>query len=508
MRKKNSVGLLKVLRLGLSVCLVISILYPYVAMSAWSDKPTPVCNAAGNQYGVRLIKVAGGYVVAWQDERRVYRDIYAQKFDVDGNMMWADNGRVIAAGNNGESSNHLLYNSQSLSGIVSDTQGGAITLWTEDYACSSGPCGNVWISRVHSNGDVRWGMPPTPGVTIQGTDTAVLINEHGGADAVAPDGEGGAFFIFGVDAWGSWYVYRMDADGALRSVTSNVVGARGGAHMIYGGNSNGNDYVNIAWWDYGDFAISVEDPEVNYPGSTDTLYAPWNKITLSTTPSWWSEPVIVSDDAGGTIIVWEDSRNGDSDIFAQKLSADGSVQWTADGVSICVQPGGQRFPQVVPDGYGGAVIVWQDTRTSPTRVYAQHVGADGSKMWTENGIPISSTYGESPKIIRSDRGTYIIVWVDTDHNGGTADYLRAQKIDRIGSLLLPLDSRTPSGPTGVIIGEIYSPDFDIASDGSSGLIAVWERGGDIYAYAIRLPNPPAPSVGFAIAPILHLLLGD
>lgn len=481
MEKKNIVSLLRVLLSGLGVCLVVSTLYPRLAMSSWSNNPTPVCNAPGNQYGVRLIKVIDGYIVSWQDERRVYRDIYAQKFDVSGNMKWADNGRVIAAGNNGEASNNLLYDSQSLSGIVSDTQGGAIVLWTEDYPCGSGPCGNVWITRVNTNGDVQWGMVPSPGVTIQGTDTAVLLNQHGHADAIAPDGEGGAFGIFDVDAWGSWYVFRINSNGAFRAITSNVVGARGGAHMIYGGNSNGKDYVNIAWWDYGDFAINIEDPEVNYPASTDTLYAPWNKITLSSTPSWWSEPSLISDGAGGAIVAWEDSRNGNTDIFAQKIDSNGTISWTPGGVPIAVQSDSQGRPQLVSDGAGGAVIVWQDSRTIPTRVYAQHVGADGNMLWASDGIPISSTNGLSPKIIRSDDGAYIIVWWDTDANGGTRDYLRAQKVDDAGSPLFPLDSRTPSGgTTGVVISEIYSADFDIASDGSRGLIAVWELGGDIH----------------------------
>ena len=494
-RRKSINGFL--LFFGLCICLWIPFLNQETANAEWPTDPSmnmPICDATGIQYGPKLIKVADGYIVVWQDERRVYRDIYAQKFDVDGNLKWIENGRVVAAGNNGEASNHLLYNSQSLSGIVSDTQGGAIVLWTEDYSCQSGPCGNAWITRVNSDSEVQWGMPPSPGVTIQGTDTAVLLNQHGHADAIAPDGEGGAFGIFDVDAWGDWYVFRMDADGAYRSVTSNVVGARGGAHMIYGGNSNGEDYASIAWWDYGAFAINIVDPEVNYPASTDTLYAPWNRITLTTTPSWWSEPSLISDGAGGAIVVWEDGRNGNFDLFAQKISADGVVQWTPTGVPIAVEPGDQRNPQVVSDGAGGAVVVWQDARTSPTRVYAQHVGGDGNTMWAANGIPISSIYGESPKIIRSDDGAYIIVWFDTDHDGGTKDYLRAQKIDTAGSLLWPPDTRTPSGgTTGVVISEMYSADFDIASDGGRGLIAVWELGGNVYAKRV------APTIGYSPA---------
>lgn len=473
------------LLIGFCSCLLSLFSIQDTARAEWpsdDSAPLPICNAVGSQYGPKLLRVADGYIVAWQDERRVFRDIYIQKFDVNGNIKWMENGRTVAAGNNGDASNHLLYNSQSLTGLVSDAQGGAIVLWTEDYGCSSGPCGNAWITRVHSNSDVRWGMAPSPGVTIQGTDTAVLLNTHGHADAIAPDGEDGAFGIVDVDPWGSWYVFRIDGNGMYRSVTSGAVDARGASSMVYNGSSSGKDYVSIAWWNYGDYAINVKDPESNYPASGDTLFAPWSRITLSSTPAWWSEPAVVPDGAGGMIVVWEDSRNGNSDIYAQRISAEGSTQWTSGGVPIAVQPATQRRPQLVSDGAGGAVMVWEDFRASPARVYAQHIGADGVPRWDNNGIPASSTTGGYPKIIRSYDGAYIVAWFDTDSNGGTKDYLRAQKIDPAGSLLWPSDSRTPSGgTTGVVVSEIYAADFDIASDGGRGLIAVWELGGDIYA---------------------------
>jgi hypothetical protein len=63
--------------------------------------------------------------------------------------------------------------------------------------------------------------------------------------------------------------------------------------------------------------------------------------------------------------------------------------------------------------------------------------------------------------------------VDSDVNGGTPDYLRAQKIDGMGNL---------TGPEGAILGNIYTTEFEIASDDSRGAIVVWSLGdGDIYA---------------------------
>src|SRR5262249_34089539 len=46
-------------------------------------------------------------------------------------------------------------------------------------------------------------------------------------------------------------------------------------------------------------------------------------------------PTIVSDGAGGAIVTWYDNRNGASDIYAQRVSAAGAPQWTANGVALC-----------------------------------------------------------------------------------------------------------------------------------------------------------------------------
>lgn len=440
---------------------------------------TLVCSAPSNQDAPKLVKVNDGFIVLWQDGRRgvcgyncYYRDIYAQKFDVDGNMKWVDNGRVIAAGNNGEASNHLLNTNDTPAGIVSDTQGGAISLWTEYFSCSSGPCSNGWVTRVNSNSDVQWGAPPSPGVTIQGTDTAVFLGQHANADAIAPDGEGGAFVIQAYDAWGSWNVFRLDANGAFRSITPAMIGARAASSIIYGGSSNGKDYVYIAWWDYGIFRIvKIEDPEANYPITADSLQTSWT-ITLTSSASWWIAGSLTSDGAGGAIVAWEDDRNSvttGTDIFVQRINSDSTLAWTPGGVPIAVQPNRQYKPQVVSDGAGGAVIVWEDQRTSPTQAYAQHVDSKGTIQWTQDGIPLRQGEGRSPKIIRASDGNYIVVYLN-----GNPDCLRTQRISPSGSLL--------EGPDGTtIMSRGLLADFEVVSDGDGGAIVVWSWAGNIYA---------------------------
>ncbi|MBM3235938.1 hypothetical protein FJZ31_06520 [Candidatus Poribacteria bacterium] len=99
-------------------------------------------------------------------------------------------------------------------------------------------------------------------------------------------------------------------------------------------------------------------------------------------------PQIVSDNAGGAIIVWEDGRGSDKDIYARKVNASGAALWTANGVVICNASGNQESPQIVSDDSGGAIITWQDYRNGNWDIYAQRVNSSGATQWNSNGVSI------------------------------------------------------------------------------------------------------------------------
>ena len=75
-----------------------------------------------------------------------------------------------------------------------------------------------------------------------------------------------------------------------------------------------------------------------------------------------------SDGAGGAIIGWIDYRNyftSASDLYAQRVTHDGTIApgWPVDGAPICTAPRDQLLPSIVPDGSGGALLVWKDARS-------------------------------------------------------------------------------------------------------------------------------------------------
>jgi beta propeller repeat protein len=66
----------------------------------------------------------------------------------------------------------------------------------------------------------------------------------------------------------------------------------------------------------------------------------------------------------GSVVVWEDNRNGYSDIYARRFDR-ATGQPTGDAFPICTAPGHQTNPAV-----DGDTVVWQDTRDGGWDVYA------------------------------------------------------------------------------------------------------------------------------------------
>ena len=197
-------------------------------------------------------------------------------------------------------------------------------------------------------------------------------------------------------------------------------------------------------------------------------------------------PAIISDGSGGTIITWQDFRSGsNSDIYAQRINAGGGVLWAADGVAISIAAGDQRYPAIISDGSGGAIITWEDKRSGNYKdIYAQRINANGVVQWTANGMAVCTTANDqvSPTIISDGSGGAIITWYD--YRSGSNYNIYAQRINASGGILWATD--------GVAICTAPNDKnfFSLISDGRGGAIITWqdERSGsnsDIYAQRVN-----------------------
>ncbi|OLS15454.1 MAG: 5'-nucleotidase [Promethearchaeota archaeon CR_4] len=115
---------------------------------------------------------------------------------------------------------------------------------------------------------------------------------------------------------------------------------------------------------------------------------------------------VVSDLAGGVILVWQDTRGGSTaDIYAQRIDSAGSALWGANGTVICNEANDQYYPQIATDEVGGAIITWQDNRSGNWDVSAQRM---------INLAPVANTPTDITTAIND---TETIGWVLIDDQG-------------------------------------------------------------------------------------------
>ncbi len=211
----------------------------------------------------------------------------------------------------------------------------------------------------------------------------------------------------------------------------------------------------------------------------------FNGVPVSTALHYQAAPVIVTDGAGGAIIAWIDYRNGNYDIYAQRLNAAGVPQWAADGVPLCTQPGNQITLSMVSDDAGGAVLVWYDARNSIQTgldIYAQRVNGSGTPLWTADGVAVCQAANDQsePYVVKSVNN-YVIAWFD--YRNGSASDVYVQALNGNGSWQW-ID------PDGVAVCTAAGNQFRVhlSQDGLGGAVVTWDdtRSGSSDIYARRV----------------------
>jgi hypothetical protein len=190
--------------------------------------------------------------------------------------------------------------------------------------------------------------------------------------------------------------------------------------------SDGNGGAIITWWNdnsSGNYKIYAQ--RIN---ADSTLQWTASGVTIYSAPYQQTTPTIASDDSGGAIIIWEEYISGYYYIYAQRIIADGTVQWTENGVAVTTTLGNLYTPIVISDGSGGAIITG-----SNGDIYAQRISAGGAAQWTVNGVSVCTATGSQlfPVLINDGSGGAIITWFD----GRTGYYdIYAQRVYSNGNL--------------------------------------------------------------------------
>src|SRR5438128_1800010 len=96
-------------------------------------------------------------------------------------------------------------------------------------------------------------------------------------------------------------------------------------------------------------------------------------------------PMITTDGAGGSIVVWLDDRRSYPDLRAQRLSAGGALLWEADGMLVGSDTHGAGWASVASDSEGGVVMAWTDAGVFQNALHLLRIDPAGHSRWQRDG---------------------------------------------------------------------------------------------------------------------------
>ncbi len=248
----------------------------------------------------------GGVFVTWQDHRNgMNYDVYAQRVGPTGTLLWGSTAKQVCNATGTQNNPKIDPDSAS---------GGVIIAWTDDR---NGLTSDIYAQRMDSLGNLMWGAAGVAVCTATSNQSAV--------DIFSNPKTGGVIF--------TWKDQRT-----------------GPTYDIYAQKLNTS---GVAQWATNGIPICIS--------ANDQL-----------------NPNITGDGMGGAIVTWQDFRSATSyDVYAQRVSSSGSVLWTTNGSAVGTAAGSQTSPKNVSDGLSGTIVAFEDSRNGAADIYAHKLFYDG-----------------------------------------------------------------------------------------------------------------------------------
>ncbi|MFZ1729400.1 MAG: choice-of-anchor D domain-containing protein [Bacteroidota bacterium] len=414
----------------------------------------------------------------------------------------ASNNAICRAGNN-----------QVASRIISDGKDGAIICWSDERVSQNSF--DVYAQRIDKDGFIRW--------TVNGNVVSNAYNSQSQPDIVSDDA-GGAIIVWTDTRNGDndIYIQRIDSTGKVLWGVDGVALTADTSNQADPKLTTDGQHGAIVTWDAntGGFppASKIYAQRVDASG-TPLWSAP---VLVSGTLRFSNAPCITSDGSGGAFIAYAYFPRPDYDVYAQRISGNGTLHWPKNGVAVATGSSVQDSPMLVSDGFGNAFlafadwgagstynlqiallkksgtvastfratsttggqanhklsnvgaglcgITWDDGRVAGKRkVFAQIIDTTGSKLWSADGVATSNKSGDqvSPFIISDGSGGAIVSWEDRTKGANQSD-IYAQRISVAGALLWS-DAGVPVSTADKIQQFPW-----MVSDGHNGAILTWE----------------------------------
>ncbi len=183
--------------------------------------------------------------------------------------------------------------------------------------------------------------------------------------------------------------------------------------------------------------------------------------------SWLTEWDMTIDQEDHAILTFQDIRTGNNNIYAYRISPEGTFIWGDDGLELSNSTAFDASPKVTVTNAGNAVFAWHVDSV----VIIQKVSPDGEKQWGENGIMLNANNRYSwPQLIAVGDDDVILKYFD--YSGSLmypTRHVLAQRYDSNGEAIWTQPAIV-SNAGGIAV---FTQIFPFINDGNDGFYIAW-----------------------------------
>ncbi len=388
----------------------------------WGEYGTQLTRRGHHSLNYEMINSAPREIeIVWCENET---PVFAQRIEASGQqpvLHWGADGEELEGIQVSEYRDYPYLKS-----IYSDQQGGLVTTWIER---NESGYRDFRIQRVSVDGEMAWDEAGT-----------IRVNDmHCSSQNVVALGDR-VFFAwretkspeFGLAFQG----YDIEDGSTLLEeysvpIVTGITNATSYPKIIKSGGSAYVSWIDGRHFTHGDLPyiqrvdIETGEPQWEYQGKN--LYPSYLEEEEPSDFRMYGSVRIVSDQAGGAIVVWKKTL-----VLAQRVNEDGSFEWGRGGIPIFGERGFDfnysRNQKLFSDDEGGAVLVTEIKANAEEgrQIRMQRIDSNGQKLLGEQGISVMENNNVRQwlgmKAIELADGNLLITWIRNSN-------LQAIKVD-------------------------------------------------------------------------------
>ncbi|MFO7895592.1 MAG: FlgD immunoglobulin-like domain containing protein [Candidatus Cloacimonadales bacterium] len=261
---------------------------------------------------------------------------------------------------------------------------------------------------------------------------------------------------------------QWSSDPTANTIVSNLTGDQAVPKLAAA--ANGDTYMG--WMSNATGNYNVRLQRYNAAGERQ-----WeqNGILISDYPqeSWITDWDMQTDNAGNALLTFNDSRNGNWDVFAYKISPAGEFLWGEAGIELSTATTMDVAPKIIATENNQVVVAWSSA--DGTTISLQRISATGELLWDETYlIEGENSYTWPQLLATSDDGVIVKYFEDSGPGWSPTRHVFARKLSGSGTAVWTEDA-TISTAGGI---SAWTQIFSLISDGADGFFIAWHEDRD------------------------------